>query len=170
MGPVDSTLPSCGCRLLHGTAEQSKLSPDSDKGKNKFMRALPSWPHLILVTSQKSKPPNIITLSGECFKIVFFFFLPHKLKIIYSQSHSLGGKKNESVSCPVVLTLCDPMDVSSPGFCPWDSPGKSTVMIYHFLLQGIFLAQGSNLGPLHCCQILYRLSHQGSLLNQKDKH
>ena len=29
------------------------------------------------------------------------------------------------------------------------------------LLQGIFPTQGSNLGPLHCRQILYCLSHQG---------
>ena len=28
--------------------------------------------------------------------------------------------------------------------CPWDSPGKSTGMGYHFLLQGIFLTQGPN--------------------------
>ena len=33
----------------------------------------------------------------------------------------------------------------------------------HFLLQGIFLTQGSNLGFLHCRQILYHLSHQGSV-------
>ena len=32
----------------------------------------------------------------------------------------------------------------------------------HFLLQWIFLIQGSNLGLLHCKQILYCLSHQGS--------
>ena len=31
-----------------------------------------------------------------------------------------------------------------------------------FLLQGIFLTQRSNLGLLHCRQILYHLSHQGS--------
>ena len=31
----------------------------------------------------------------------------------------------------------------------------------HFLLQEIFLTQGSNLSPLHCRQILYHLSHQG---------
>ena len=31
-----------------------------------------------------------------------------------------------------------------------------------FLLQGIFLIQGSNPSLLHCRQILYRLSHQGS--------
>ena len=33
----------------------------------------------------------------------------------------------------------------------------------HALLQGIFLTQGSNPGLLHCSQILYHLSHQGSL-------
>ena len=32
----------------------------------------------------------------------------------------------------------------------------------HFLLQGIFLTQVSNPGFLHCRQMLYRLSHQGS--------
>jgi len=29
--------------------------------------------------------------------------------------------------------------------CPWDSPGKNNGMGCHFLLQGIFLTQGSNL-------------------------
>ena len=37
------------------------------------------------------------------------------------------------------------------------------VAISYFLLQGIFLTQGSNLCLLHCRQILYPLSHQGSL-------
>ena len=32
----------------------------------------------------------------------------------------------------------------------------------HFRLQGIFLTQGSNPGLLHCRQILYHLSYQGS--------
>ena len=31
----------------------------------------------------------------------------------------------------------------------------------HFLLQGIFPTQGSNLGLLHCRQTLYHVSHQG---------
>ena len=46
--------------------------------------------------------------------------------------------------------------------CPWDSPGKNTGVGSHALLQGIFLAQGSNLGLPNCRQILYHLSHQGS--------
>ena len=35
----------------------------------------------------------------------------------------------------------------------------------HSLLQGIFLTQGSNPGLLHCRQILYHLSYQGSHAN-----
>ena len=59
------------------------------------------------------------------------------------------------------LTLCNPMDCSSPGSL-WDSPGKSTGVGCQGLLQGIFLTQGSNLGLLHRKQILYHLSQQGS--------
>ena len=32
--------------------------------------------------------------------------------------------------------------------CPWDSPGKNTGVGCHFLLQGIFWTQGSNLSLL----------------------
>ena len=39
--------------------------------------------------------------------------------------------------------------------CPWDFPGKNTGVACHFLLQGIFPTQGSNLHLLHCRQILY---------------
>ena len=52
-----------------------------------------------------------------------------------------------------------------------DSPGSSvhgilqaTILewVNHALLRGIFPTQGSNLGLLHCGQILYHLSHQGT--------
>ena len=36
----------------------------------------------------------------------------------------------------------------------WDFPGRNNRVDYHFLVQGIFLAQGSNPGLLHCRQIL----------------
>ena len=45
---------------------------------------------------------------------------------------------------------------------PWNSPGSNTGVGSHFLPQGIFPTQGLNLGLLHCRQILYYLSHQGS--------
>ena len=41
-------------------------------------------------------------------------------------------------------------------------PGKITGLGYYYLLQGIFLTQASNPGLLHCREILYHLSHQGS--------
>ena len=46
-------------------------------------------------------------------------------------------------SCP---TLCYPIDCRNP----WDFSGKNTGAGCHFLLQGIFPTQGSNLGLLHC--------------------
>ena len=55
------------------------------------------------------------------------------------------------------------MDCSLPGSSlHGDSPGKNTGAGCHTLLQGIFPTQGSNPGLLHCRQILYHLSHQGS--------
>ena len=48
-------------------------------------------------------------------------------------------------------------------FHPWDFPGKNTAMDCHSFLQGIFPTQGSNPGLPYCRQILYHLSHQGSL-------
>ena len=43
--------------------------------------------------------------------------------------------------------------------CPWDSPGKNFGVGCHFLLQGIFLTQGSN--PHHLCLLHWQA---GSLL------
>ena len=60
-----------------------------------------------------------------------------------------------------------PMDCSLPGSSVYgDSPGKNTGLGCHVLLQAIFLTQGSNphlIYLLHCRQIFYLLSHQGSL-------
>ena len=62
------------------------------------------------------------------------------------------------------LTLCDPTECNPPGSSVLgDSPGKNTGVGCHALLQGIFPTQGLNPGPLHCRQILYHMSHQGSL-------
>ena len=46
---------------------------------------------------------------------------------------------------------------------PWHSPVKNTRVGSHSLPQRIFLIQGSNLGLLHCRQILYHLSHWGPI-------
>ena len=61
-----------------------------------------------------------------------------------------------------VRLIVTPWTVALQAPCPWDSPGKNTEVGCHSLLQGIFWTQGSNPGLLHCRQILYHLSHQGS--------
>ena len=61
-----------------------------------------------------------------------------------SESHSVGS------------------DSGTPWNSPWNSPGQNTGVGSHSLFPGIFLIQGSNLGLLHCRQILYCLSHEYS--------
>ena len=60
-----------------------------------------------------------------------------------------------------VQFFVSPWTVGARLLCPWNSPGKNTGVGCHSLLQGIFPTLGSNLGLLHCRQILYCLSHQG---------
>ena len=63
-------------------------------------------------------------------------------------------------SCP---TLCNPMDCNPSGSSVHgDSPGSNTGVTCHVLLQGTFPTQGPNPVFLHCKQILYCLSQQGS--------
>ena len=47
-------------------------------------------------------------------------------------------------------------------YSPWNSPGQNTGVGSLSLLQGIFPTQGLNQHLLHCRQILYHMSHQGS--------
>ena len=55
-------------------------------------------------------------------------------------------------------------------YSPWNFPGQNTGVGSHSLLQGIFPTQGSNPVLLHCRQILYKLSYQGSPLQNKPSH
>ena len=64
-----------------------------------------------------------------------------------------GGEK--ALVAQPCLPLCDSV------VCPWNSPGKNAGVGCHFLLQGIFLTQGSNPHHLHWRQILHCLSYQG---------
>ena len=79
----------------------------------------------------------------------------HERWMLAPPSFPAGCSENAGFS---VVSACGPPGRSVHG----DSPGKETGVGCHFLLQGIFLTQGSNLGLLHCRQILSRLSHKGS--------
>ena len=52
--------------------------------------------------------------------------------------------------------------------CPRNYLGNNTGVGRHVLLQGMFPNQGLNLGLLHCRQIFYHLSHQGSPVSSYD--
>ena len=62
----------------------------------------------------------------------------------------------------VVSHSCNPMDRSLPDFSVHRIFQARKQVGRHFLFQGIFPTQGSNLDPLHYRQILYQLSYQGS--------
>ena len=68
--------------------------------------------------------------------------------------HESGGE-----SSSVVSDSLRPRGLHSP----WSSPGQNAGEGSLSLLQGIFLTQELNQGLLHCRQILYQLSYQGSV-------
>ena len=70
-------------------------------------------------------------------------------------------RKVKSLSC--VQLFATPWTVAYQAPLSMGFPGKGTGVGCHFLLQGIFLTQGLNLGLPHCRQTLYHLSHHGSL-------
>ena len=86
----------------------------------------------------------------SCIAGIFFTSWATREAQSKSKNVSLFHMKSESEvtqSCP---TLCNPMD-----FSPRNFPDKSIGVDCHFLLQGIFLTQGSNLSLPHCRQRLY---------------
>ena len=69
-----------------------------------------------------------------------------------------------SVSCSVVPDSLQLHGLQPTRLlCPWDFLGRDTGVGCHCLPQGIFPNQGSNSDLLHCGQILYHLSHQGTV-------
>ena len=73
----------------------------------------------------------------------------------------INNNESESVSHSVMPNSLRPYRLQPTRLlCPWDFPDKDIGLVCHFLLQGIFLTQGSNLNLLHCRQILYQLNYQ----------
>ena len=73
------------------------------------------------------------------------------------------GQKRGKRSCSVMSDSLRPHRLQLTRLLSsWDFPGMNTGVGCHFLLQGIFPTQGSNLGLPHCRQTLYCPSYQGS--------
>ena len=64
-------------------------------------------------------------------------------------------KQGEALLLSHVLLFSDPMDCLPKLLCAWDFPSKNTGVGCHFLLQGIFPSQGSNLFSCIGRRILY---------------
>ena len=89
------------------------------------------------------------------------YSIKFKLKVL-SLEHTLKNSVQFSSVTQSWLTLCDPCGLwPARLLCPWDFPGQNTGVGCHFLLQRIFLAQGSNPGLPHSRQTIYHLSYQG---------
>ena len=98
---------------------------------------------------------------SNSFFIGIQLFYNTALVLLYGKVNQLlymygGAGGSVTQSCPTLHGL-----ESTRLLCAWGSPGKSTRVGCHFLLQGIFPTQELNLGLLHCRQFLYRLSYQG---------
>ena len=82
--------------------------------------------------------------------------------LVLSRHHGWGTGKCETVSRSVVSDSLQPHDLYTARLLgPWDSPGKSTGVGSHFLLQGILLTHRLSLGLVHCRRVLYHVSYQG---------
>ena len=87
-----------------------------------------------------------------------------------SSIHGVSPGKNSGVNCHALLQGTSPAGIEprSPALqvdsLLSEPPGKlkNSGVGSPSLLQGIFLIQESNQGLLHCRQILYQLSYQGS--------
>ena len=60
------------------------------------------------------------------------------------------------------LTLCNPWTAAHQALLSMGFSRQGYRNGLPFPSPGIFLTQGSNLGLLHCRQVLYQLSYQGS--------
>ena len=77
-------------------------------------------------------------------------FIPH-IQVYSLSVESLLCRKFSFILCVHAQFLSHVwvFAIPYPPICPWDSPGKHTGVGCLFLLQGIFVTQGSNLHLLH---------------------
>ena len=78
---------------------------------------------------------------------------------------TLQARSLKRVAIPSYMGLSQPRSPAlQMDFLPSEPPGepKNIGVGCHFLLQGIFPTRGLNPGLLHCREILYHLTHQGT--------
>ena len=81
----------------------------------------------------------------------------------HDRATSLTHSLNSYIESESRSIMSDSLWCHGP-YSPWNPPGQNTGVGSLSLLQGIFPTQGSYPGLPHCRQILYQLSHKGSLV------
>ena len=114
---------------------------------------------------------QLSAVSTTCVTATYKQYIQPRFRKKTGPSQALG------VVCKLLscVRLCDPWTVARQALGSSATTRKSlefsrknTGVGCCSLLEGIFLTQGSNPGLLHCGQILYHLSHQGSPLGTPD--
>ena len=101
-----------------------------------------------------------LILQQICIKQVHFINVFFFLNSRYQTT--AGSRVYGGLVAQLSPTHCNPRDCSQPGSCPWDSPGKNTGVVCHFLLQGISIPGIEPGSPaLRADCLPTGLSHQG---------
>ena len=115
--------------------------------------------HIYLHSFSDSFPIQVIIE----YRVEFSMLYSRSLLIIYFMYRQI-----DIVQIDIVLVAQSYLTLQHHGLqptrllCPWNSPGKNTGLGSHSLLQGNLPHSGWSLGLLHCRQILYCVSCQGS--------
>ena len=123
-----------------------------------WARTAPHWVQVVKVSTSCIPEPNFPRSRGDYWVSMW-------------SAVSLGLNQPVCV-CSVVSDSLRPHGLQpARPLCPWDFPGKNTAACFHFLLQGIFLTQGSNSGiwgsnsgiqgSIHTAGGFFVLRHQG---------
>ena len=117
---------------------------------------IPTQALIYFIPNHNSCPP--VLKAKTAILLIFILYLLNVLELV----SYLSSSSSSSVFSVISDCLQHYGLQSTRLFCPWDFPDKNTGGGCHFLLQGILPTQGSNLGLLHCRQILYHQCHLGS--------
>ena len=127
----------------------------------------------------EEKHNNSILKSQMEFLVYFFFpngiFIIVKMQIPFEDKVRdkirFGYIYFESVSRSVASNSLRPHQLQSTTLLYlWNSPGKNIGVGRHFLFQGIFPTQGSNLGFLQCRVSKFQSLQKGNFQNQNLEH
>jgi hypothetical protein len=89
-------------------------------------------------------------------KLFLLLFKPSEFSVLsQTQWHLVLVRLKKLLVAQLCLTLCNPVDCSLQGFSVHGVPRAIILEMVAILFSRISSTQGSNLGLLHCRQILY---------------